>query len=103
MADDFDPYYKWLGIAPSEQPPTHYRLLGVSLFESDADVISNAADQRMVHLKGFQSGKHAPYSQRLLNEVSAAAGCLFNPARKAAYDADLRKRSAAAGGKDVAG
>jgi hypothetical protein len=26
---DFDPYYHWLGIAPKDQPPNHYRLLGV--------------------------------------------------------------------------
>jgi hypothetical protein len=30
----FDPYRKWLGIAPADQPPNHYRLLGLDLFES---------------------------------------------------------------------
>ena len=25
----FDPYHKWLGIPPKQQPPDHYRLLGV--------------------------------------------------------------------------
>ena len=35
----FDPYHKWLGIPPKDQPPNHYRLLGVDLFESDPDVI----------------------------------------------------------------
>ena len=45
----FDPYHKWLAIPPEEQPPNHYRLLGVSPFESDPDVIENAADQRMAH------------------------------------------------------
>ena len=34
-----DPYYLWLGIPPSEQPPNHYRLLGVSAFESNEQVI----------------------------------------------------------------
>ena len=29
MAANFDPYYKWLGIPPEEQPPNHYRLLGI--------------------------------------------------------------------------
>ena len=47
VQNDFDPYYKWLGIPPGEQPPNHYRLLGVSLFEPDADVI-DAADQNTV-------------------------------------------------------
>ena len=49
MDESFDPYYKWLGIPPAEQPPNHYRLLGVTLFESDLDVIANAADQRIGH------------------------------------------------------
>ena len=36
---DFDPYYRWLGIPPEEQPAHHYRLLGLTLFESDRAVI----------------------------------------------------------------
>ena len=51
MAHSFDPYHQWLGISPKDQPPNHYRLLGVDLFESDLDVISNAADQRMAHVR----------------------------------------------------
>ena len=39
MAEKFDPYYKWLGIPPQDQPPHHYRLLGIELFEPDRDVI----------------------------------------------------------------
>ena len=26
-----DPYHRWLGIQPKDQPPNHYRLLGVEL------------------------------------------------------------------------
>ena len=29
MKQSFDPYHKWLGIPPEDQPPHHYRLLGV--------------------------------------------------------------------------
>ena len=36
---DFDPYYQWLAIPLKDQPPNHYRLLGVETFESNADVI----------------------------------------------------------------
>jgi len=88
----FDPYRKWLGIPPEEQPPHHYRLLGIGLFESDPDVIANAADARMVHLKTFQSGEHSQLSQRLLNEVSVAQVCLLNPAKKALYDGKLQQQ-----------
>ncbi|NIP84728.1 MAG: hypothetical protein GTO03_03885 [Planctomycetales bacterium] len=90
MADDFDPYFKWLGIPPDKQPPNHYQLLGVPIFTDDPDVISNAFDRHMAHLRTFQSGPQAAHSQKLLNEISAARGCLLNPTRKAEYDARLR-------------
>lgn len=89
---DFDPYYRWLAIPPEEQPPHHYRLLGLALFESSPEVIEAAADQRMAHLRTHQAGPHGPLSQKLLNEVSTAKLCLLKPERKAAYDAELRER-----------
>lgn len=86
----FDPYHRWLGIPPEEQPPNHYRLLGLVQYESDPEVIENAANQRMAHLRSFQAGRHAADSQRLLNEVAAARICLLNADKKAAYDDELR-------------
>ena len=32
-SEEFDPYRKWLGIPPQEQPPNHYRLLGIAVFD----------------------------------------------------------------------
>ncbi len=90
MSDAFDPYYKWLGIPPSAQPPDHYRLLGLQLFEENADVIDSGAERQMVFLRNYQIGKHSQFSQKLLNEIAAARICLLNPAKKAAYDAKLR-------------
>lgn len=89
MSDAFDPYHRWLGIPPAEQPPNHYRLLGIQLFEEDPDVIEAAGDQRMGHLRSYQSGRHSELSQRLLNEVAAAKVCLLNPQKKAEYDGQL--------------
>lgn len=89
MSETFDPYRKWLGIPLAEQPPHHYRLLGIGLFENDPDVIESAADQRMSHLRSVQLGARSEMSQRLLNEVAAAKVCLLSPDRKAAYDAEL--------------
>jgi len=43
MSRRFDPYHRWLGIPPHEQPPDHYRLLGLARFEAEADVIATAA------------------------------------------------------------
>ncbi|MGH7139002.1 MAG: hypothetical protein ACREHD_24920, partial [Pirellulales bacterium] len=92
----FDSYHKWLGIPSAEQPPHHYRLLGIALFESDPDVIDGAADRQMAHVRTFQSGQHSALSQQILNELAAAKLCLLNPQKKAAYDALLRTRTAAA-------
>lgn len=95
MSDSFDPYYKWFGIPPKDQPPNHYRLLGLELFEDDADVIESAADRQMAHLRSLQSGPHGALSQKLLNEVSAARLCLLDPAKRRAYDALLRSTTQA--------
>ncbi|MBC8355609.1 MAG: LamG domain-containing protein [Planctomycetes bacterium] len=93
MSELFDPYHKWLGIPPAEQPPNHYRLLGLNLFESDPDVIENGSDRQMTHLRSFQTGPRMKECQRLLNEVAAARVLLLEAQKKAAYDQLLRATS----------
>lgn len=90
MSEAFDPYYTWLAIPPEEQPPNHYRLLGLRLFEEKTEVIDNAADQRMAHLRSIQKGNRVEQAQQILNEISAARVALLNPERKQEYDAALR-------------
>ena len=92
MAETFDCYYKWLGIPPEEQPPHYYRLLGVRLFEADADVIDSAANRQMAHVRTYQSGPQAALSQKLLNEISRARACLLDVKTKGTYDGELKKR-----------
>jgi hypothetical protein len=46
----FNPYHKWLGISLKEQPPNHYRQLGIDVFESDPEVIEAAADRQMAYI-----------------------------------------------------
>jgi hypothetical protein len=96
MDDHFDPYHKWLGIPPADQPPDHYRLLGLSAFEDDPTVIESSADRQMTHVRTFQTGRHGAHSQRLLNEIAAARLCLLKPEKKAEYDHQLRASRAAA-------
>ncbi|KAA5544481.1 hypothetical protein FYK55_09125 [Roseiconus nitratireducens] len=86
----FDPLHKWLGIPSAEQPPTDYRLLGLAKYEDDADVIDSAADRVLTFLHDFTGGEHGELAEQLSNQVSAARLRLLNPARKAAYDAELR-------------
>ncbi|MBL8828752.1 MAG: hypothetical protein JNM18_17365 [Planctomycetaceae bacterium] len=92
---DFDPYHKWLGIPPRDQPPHHYRLLGIELYESDPEVIEGAAERHVTYLQSVATGPQLAESQRLLNEISAARRCLLTPAQKSAYDAKLREKLAA--------
>ena len=92
MSADLDPYYTWLGIPPEEQPPNHYRLLGVKPLETNVDVIANAADRQVMHIRTFQQGKLADQSQAVLNKLSAARVCLLNAESKSAYDRQLRQQ-----------
>ncbi|MCR4411610.1 MAG: hypothetical protein NUV77_04185, partial [Thermoguttaceae bacterium] len=94
MPQEFDPYHQWLGIPPEDQPPHHYRLLGIPVFEENAEVIQTAADRQMAHLRTYQTGPNAVLAQKLLNEVAAARVCLLREDKKAAYDIQLRSRLA---------
>jgi len=51
MSEPFDPYHRWLGIRPEEQPADHYRLLALARFEDEPEVIRDAAEQRMRHVR----------------------------------------------------
>jgi len=99
---NFDPYHKWLGIPSDEQPPNHYRLLAISQFESDPDVIDAAAQRQMAFVQQCAAGPHTESSQRLLNELSAARICLLVPDKKASYDRQLREWLAASASPEPA-
>ena len=87
---EFDPYYKWLGIPPEEQPPTHYRLLGIQVLEQNVEVIESAANRQMAYLQELSGGdEHIDEAQRLLGEVAKARVCLLNTESKARYDAEI--------------
>ena len=97
MSTQFDPYYSWLGIPPAEQPPNHYRLLGITLFEPNEDVIQNGLDQRMMHLRSFSGGPRGREAERLITEVSQAGVCLLRRDRRQAYDTQLKSFAAGRG------
>jgi hypothetical protein len=91
----FDPYRKWLGIPEGQRPPTHYQLLSISPNEHDREVINAAVVRQSAFVRNFQTGKYASEATRLLSEIAAAKVCLLDPAKRAAYDAELRKGEAA--------
>ena len=88
-SSNFDPYHKWLGIPPQEQPADYYRLLGLVKFEDDPDVIAIAADQRMGFVQKMAIGQHLEHSQKLLNELARARLVLVDTQKKEVYDASL--------------
>jgi len=90
MSSTFDPYHIWLGIPPKDQPPNHYRLLGLDLFEDNPDVIDAAANRQTAYLRGMATGEHRRESQQLLNEIAAARRCLLDAEKKRTYDGKLR-------------
>ncbi|MGQ9915123.1 MAG: hypothetical protein ACUVQQ_12335 [Thermogutta sp.] len=90
MTRPFDAYHVWLGIPPSEQPPDHYRLLGVPLFEPDPDVIEQAAERQTAFLRQMEAGPHRETAQRILREIAQARATLLNPATRGTYDEVLR-------------
>ena len=89
MSEEFDPYYTWLAIPPKDQPPDHYRMLGIETFESNLQVIDAAANRQLAYLQDMASGPHRKDAQRILNEVAAARRCLLDANRKEKYDAKL--------------
>jgi len=88
----FDPYQHWLGIPAAEQPPHHYRLLGIPPLEPNPEVIRQAAQRQAAHVRRFQSSQYLAVTNKLLGDIAAAASCLLDPRAKAAYDAQLRER-----------
>ena len=86
----FDPYHKWLGILPEEQPPNHYRLLGIVDFESDEEIIEGAASQRTLYLRTLASGKHEEAAAKLLNEVAAARVALLSQETREEHNRTLK-------------
>lgn len=90
MPQNFDAYRDWLKIPTQDQPPHHYRLLGIKVFESDANKIDQAVNQLVARLQTLSNGPHVEQAQQLLNQVAKARICLTDPIRKADYDRRLQ-------------
>ncbi len=99
MAAQFDAYHKWLGIPPKDQPPNHYRLLGLTEFTNDPAVIQSAADRQIAHLQTIPpTADCADVLRQVMQQVKAAELCLLDAGHKAAYDQQLKSQRAARSG-----
>jgi hypothetical protein len=93
MNSSIDPYYLWLGIPPGVQPPHHYRLLGLSAFERDLDVIENASQLRTHFLRRQLHGPHGDLARRMLKEIDHATDVLLDPSQRDAYDQHMLQQA----------
>ena len=90
--DKIDPYHEWLGIPPRDQPPHHYRLLGIIAFESNPTLIENAARNRIDRLRTFQIGQHLALSQAWSTKSKRQRSASWTPPKKATCDQQLRQQ-----------
>jgi hypothetical protein len=88
LADDFNPYGRWLALA-LDGPPNYYELLSLPPTETDDRQIIIAAEQAATKVRSFRPGPHARAWSQLLDEIQAARECLCDPARRSEYDAEL--------------
>jgi formylglycine-generating enzyme len=88
----FDAYESWLNITAADRPPTYYDLLGLAPFESDPEIIEQAALRRMGKVRQHHIGPHSDLSQQILAELALARLVLSDPDRRGDYDAKLKAR-----------
>jgi hypothetical protein len=79
-----------LGIPAAEQPPHHYRLLGLPLFTDDQAAISRALQARIAQVRLADAGRQPELAERLVAELTLARQTLLDPPKKLTYDAILR-------------
>jgi hypothetical protein len=74
----FDPYHKWLGIPPDQQPAGPRRLLGISEDENDPQVVRDAALRQTAFVRKFSMGEHGEHADRILSELADARDSILS-------------------------
>ncbi len=97
----FNAYHRWLGIPPEEQPPDHYRLLGLKRFEPDLRVIEQHGNERIRLVNGYRRAPYVKLCDQILQHIKVARACLLNPSLKSAYDRGLKPPAAEENGADL--
>jgi formylglycine-generating enzyme required for sulfatase activity len=93
MNETINPRAEWLEIEAPD--PNHYELLGLPLFENDAERIRSNYLERYARVRQYQVGKYSDEALQLLDELSDAFQCLDDPQEKPKYDDRLRRTLAA--------
>ncbi len=97
MQDPLDAYQQWLGIPPEEQPPDHYRLLGLARLESDAQLVTAAAQRQIARIKRQATRDQLAVAQKLVKQIARARSLLLDPQLRAQYNARLQRAAASPG------
>jgi hypothetical protein len=90
----FAAYHEWLGIPLREETPNHYEILGIPLFETNNNVISNGAARRISFLQTMVASEFAELAQEIQKEVSRAKLCLLRENSRDKYQDELMKKFA---------
>lgn len=90
MSETFNPFHEWLGLSAQVTAPNYYELLGLEESEPDTQKIATAADRAMSQVRSCKPGPQAAAWAQLLDQISAAKGCLTDPTQKQRYDEQLR-------------
>jgi hypothetical protein len=93
-------YHEWLGIPLRDEKPNHYEILGIPLFETNNNVISNGAARRISFLQTMVASEYAELAQEIQKEVSQAKLCLLREKSRDEYQVELMKRFADQSGDD---
>ncbi|MGD9724574.1 MAG: hypothetical protein AB7O59_04085 [Pirellulales bacterium] len=96
VAEPFDPYRDWLGIAGGRRVAHYYRLFALPPFEADRQKIAQAADAAIERIRRIDPAGQREVHGQLLSELHSAKQCLLDPATRSRYDDALRQRAAAA-------
>ena len=92
MSEQFDPYRKWLGIPPSEQPAQPLSLARhCSVRGRSGRYCTCRRSADVAPCGSFNRGKTGPHAQKLLSELVTARRCLLADAERKPYDEQLRK------------
>jgi hypothetical protein len=81
----------WFGVAVSDWPPDHYRLLGLTPGESNLGLIEQRVHQRLDEVRRYQVAHPEPATEAM-NRLAQAFVCLTDPLKKKAYDDALLPR-----------
>jgi len=84
-------YVQWLGLLKRSDPPNHYELLGIALFESDTQQIKQAYYRGVAKVSPYQHGTTAKLCERISKELGEARDCLMDVQSRLEYDATLKK------------